>query len=488
VKIHVRKELMKKERKVSPTEMPLAFEIDPEPVKEIWTARAGIPLLIEASRRLGLPVMIKQNVRVRERDRGFDEATMVESFIVLNAAGGECLDDFEILREDKGLAELIGHEFPSPSAARKFLYGFHREEKIEEARQHMLPGQVAFIPGESDALAGLGEANRELVREVGRRCASEKVATVDQDATIMESRKREAQRTYEGERGYQPMLAVWAEMNLVLADEFRDGNVPAVMKPLTVAKRAFQALPETVKEYYYRGDSACHETELIRWLKDENREEGPKGFIGFGISVRMSEALRGVIKTEVKEGAWERLEEKDPGVIRECADVVFVSSNEAENRESKPLRYVAIRMRKRQGELFADGSSVKYFAVVTNIWEWKASKVIEWHRQKAGTIEPLHDVIKNELAGGVMPCGRFGANAAWLRLTVISHNVITALKRLALPPELHAARPKKLRFLIFNVAGQVIHHARSIFLRIAATKARIVKYWVEGRASLAGTA
>jgi hypothetical protein len=38
---------------------------------------------------------------------------------------------------------------------------------------------------------------------------------------------REALYTYEGSRGYQPMLAVWAEMDGVLADEFRDGNVPA---------------------------------------------------------------------------------------------------------------------------------------------------------------------------------------------------------------------------------------------------------------------
>jgi hypothetical protein len=84
-----------------------------------------------------------------------------------------------------------------------------------------------------------------------------------------------------------------------------------------------------------------------------------------------------------------------------------------------------------------------------------------------------------------MPCGRFGANAAWLRLAVMSHNVITALTRLALPPELLGARPKRLRFLIFNVAGQVIHHARRMFLRLAATKERIVLYWVEGRAALA---
>ncbi len=87
---------------------------------------------------------------------------------------------------------------------------------------------------------------------------------------------------------------------------------------------------------------------------------------------------------------------------------------------------------------------MKHFAVISNRWDWPAKKLLEWHREKAGSIEAAHGVIKNELAGGVMPCGRFGANAAWLRLAVLTYNLLTALKRLALPPELLTARPKRV--------------------------------------------
>ncbi len=45
------------------------------------------------------------------------------------------------------------------------------------------------------ALCGLGEVNRDVVREVGRRCGDQKIATIDQDATIMGSRKQEVLRT-----------------------------------------------------------------------------------------------------------------------------------------------------------------------------------------------------------------------------------------------------------------------------------------------------
>src|SRR5260370_10493779 len=92
------------------------------------------------------------------------------------------------------------------------------------------------------------------------------------------------------------MLAVWAEMDVVLADEFRDGNVPAQMAPLTVAQAAFAAAPKTVRSYYYRGDSACHEKKLLRWLLDEKREDGPAGFLGFAIHTRRSEALPAAVR------------------------------------------------------------------------------------------------------------------------------------------------------------------------------------------------
>jgi hypothetical protein len=272
---------VKKARRPSPTESPLLIEIDPEPISETLTAMGGVPLVVQAFRSLGLPASVRQHVRVKQRERGYDEATMVESFVILNAVGGECFEDFQRLREDPGLSEMIGHGIPSPEAARKFLYQFHEQDKIEEAQQRRSGDEIAYIPEESEALAGLGRVNRDLVEELGRRCPDQRIATVDQDATVIESRKQEALRTYEGERGYQPMLALWAEMNVVLADEFRDGNVPAMMNPLAVAKKAFAALPETVTTYYYRGDSACHESDLIQWLRDENREGGPRGRIGF---------------------------------------------------------------------------------------------------------------------------------------------------------------------------------------------------------------
>ena len=87
-----------KERRVSPTESPLLFELDPHPIEETLTALGGIPLVVQAFRSLGLPQSVREHVRVKERERGYDEASLVESFVILNAAGGECVEDFQRLR------------------------------------------------------------------------------------------------------------------------------------------------------------------------------------------------------------------------------------------------------------------------------------------------------------------------------------------------------------------------------------------------------
>jgi len=464
----------------NPTPNPLLpFQLDSEPVTDTLTAFGGLPLVAQTCRSLGLPQSVARHVPLKQRQRGFDEATLVESFVLLNAAGGDCLEDFRRLAEDPGLPTLLGHALPLPDTARKFLYAFHRDEALVTAKAQRPVGQVAFIPEDTAPLQGLAQVNVDLVRAVAARCPDQRIATIDQDATIHESHKREARAHYEGGRGYQPMTAVWAELNLVVADQFRDGNVPASFAPLPVAQAAFAALPATIEAFYYRGDSACHESVLLTWLRNPTRPNGPVGPIGFAISARMSPALAAAIQA-LPDAAWQPYARagETPDELRDWADVPFVPSEAVEQRDTMPLRYVAVRIRPRQGELFSDGTAVKHFAVLSNVGEWDGARLLQWHREKAGTIEHVHDVVQNELAGGVLPCGRVGANAAWLRLALLTHTVLTALKRLALPPELLTARPKRLRFLVFTVPGRLVTHARQLWLRLATTRARLAQ-WIE---------
>ena len=129
-------------------------------------------------------------------------------------------------------------------------------------------------------MQGLARVNDDLVHALSRRMSeqgtTDRIATVDQDATIIESHKREALATYVGVRGYQPMVAVWAERNVVLADEFRDGNVPAHMRVLDCARRAFAALPSSIATFYYRADSASHDKVPLRAKRAACRGKRPR--------------------------------------------------------------------------------------------------------------------------------------------------------------------------------------------------------------------
>ncbi|HEX9843274.1 MAG TPA: transposase [bacterium] len=146
----------------------------------------------------------------------------------------------------------------------------------------------------------------------------------------------------------------------------------------------------------------------------------------------------------------------------ELAEVAFVPAG---SRSPQPQRYLAIRILKHQGSLCADGSERKHFAIVTNR-EGDGAELIRRHRGKAGTIEHIHHVLTNELAAEALPSQNFGANAAWLRLNALRYNLLSLLKRVGLPPEFHSARPKRLRFLLFNTIGRVIRHGCETLLRL----------------------
>ena len=441
----------------------LPYGVEVVEAADTVTARGGLPLVVETMRALGLTEIIKDCVSVRQRASGRDEVAMIEGLVLLMASGGECLDDSNVLRSDKGLCRLLERTLPSADAQRRFLYAFHDEDLIAQAQAERAPGAVAYIPRENAALRGLGQVNVAFTHAVAGRGKSHK-ATLDHDATILESHKQEALAHYKGGRGYQPAVVYWAEQDLVIADEFRDGNVPAGMSNLPLIRRAFASLPATVSEYFFRSDSACYEDEVLKWLANPERAEGPSGRIGFTISADMSPELRAVCE-RVADKRWDLVEERAEESVY-WADVEFTPGDWP--KDAKPLRYVAVRIRKQQGLLFAAGYDTKYLAVASNRREMDGGDLLRWHWAKAGTIEHVHDVTKNELGAAVPPCGRFGANAAWYRISLLTYNVLSAMKSLVLPTELSAARPKRLRFRVFTIAGRLIAHAGKLVLRISA--------------------
>jgi hypothetical protein len=432
------------------TSLRLPFEIDDTIDPTLVTGRAGVPLAIELFRQLGVAAVIDAHVPVKQRQRGLPPSQLVESLIALWTSGGDRCQDLTTLREDHALAHLLGYPLPAATTVRDFLEAFHAEQGPLWAA-----GPAATVPRESAALAGLDRANRTLVAGL-QRGARETRATLDVDATLVESHKDAATVAYDGTQGYQPVVVLWAEQDVILHDEFRDGHVPAGCGNVRVLAQAVANLPQGVEAIALRADSALYETAVLRWCEDQRIE--------YAISADLSAPLKAEI-LRLPDSAWQ-VEREDSDVIRSWAEVPYVPED-GDHRKDRPCvrRYLAVRVQKRQGSLFADGSSVHHFAVVTNRTE-EGLTILQWHREKAGTVEHTHHVLKNELAAAALPSGKFGANAAWFRLNALTYNLLTALKRLTLPGDFATAQPKRLRFLLFNTVGKVVHHARRTLLRL----------------------
>jgi post-segregation antitoxin (ccd killing protein) len=274
----------------------------------------------------------------------------------------------------------------------------------------------------------LAKASRRLIGFLQQR-RPQAVATIDGDATILDSPKRAARWTDDGRTGDQPVVALWAEQDVVLADEFRDGNLPA-------------------------------EHDLLRWLAARG--------CGYGISADLSRALAAASRT-LPDQAWQ-IEREDGAAIRHGAEVPYLpSAGVAAKDRPAPPRDLVSRVSHKPGRLFADGSAVKHFAVVTHRPDPDGGSGLDrirWHRGKAGTIGHTHQVLTHELAAEALPSQRFGANAAWFRLNGLRYDLLSAFKRIALPPELHDARPKRRRFVLLNGIGKVVRHARATGLRL----------------------
>ena len=267
------------------------------------------------------------------------------------ACGGEPCEDLDRLRGQDGLGLLLGHGLPAAQMARDFQSCF------DEPELPLLGGGRSAVREEGLGLRGLARASSAAVADLQAR-APQKVATLDLDATIVASSKRAAEPCYDGRRGYQPVVALWAEQDVIVADEFRDGNVSAQSGNRRVIERALAALPEGISQVYLRANSAHYDHSLMVYLDRKK--------MGFALSVPVSSGLARRMQG-LDEAAWQ-LEREDEGALRHWAVLDYLPDGAIDQSEGvvRRLRYITIRICRKVGSLFADGETVKHFCVVTN--------------------------------------------------------------------------------------------------------------------------
>lgn len=482
--------------------LPFQYEEDPSESGQTNLAGAGAYLdLIEGT---GLGAAIDREVGLRVDGQGWTDRQVVQSLVLLGLAGGECVEDLRVLEEDAGLTRLLRRmerrggrkrrreqrrrwrqektrTVPSPSSARRYLESFHDED--QEAQREA--GQ-AWIPSPGPGLRGLARANARLLGFVDRT-VPRPTATLDIDATLAPSEKREALYCYEKFRAYQPVSVWWAEQELLVHTEFRDGNVPAGFEKRRILKEALEHLPPSVEQVRLRADTAGYQHDLLGYC--DRGESDRFGRVEFAVGCPVEEAFKQAV-AEVDEEDWHDL----PGITdQQWAEVCFVPNELARSKTGREYRYLAIREPLRQRPLPGLEEAVepscpvleiaeeryKLRGLVTNL-EWDGRAVIAWYRQRCGKGEEVHAVMKEDLAGGQLPSGRFGANAAWWWIMLLALNLNQIMKRLVLGGAWVTRRLKAIRFHLLCLPARLVKHSGRLLVRIG-RGARSVAVLVQAR-------
>lgn len=177
----------------------LPFRYEAESTACGMTALAGLPAYLELGMVCGLSESIRRHVKVWiGRTQGWTDRQVVMALVLLNVAGGDCVDDVRVLEGDEGFVRVLRRvelwglkrkerreeerrwrkeqkrAIPSPSVIFRYLSAFNNLE--EEAKRGM--GQ-AYIPAPNEHLASLGRVNQDMLRFAQRK-SPQREATLDQ--------------------------------------------------------------------------------------------------------------------------------------------------------------------------------------------------------------------------------------------------------------------------------------------------------------------
>jgi len=487
---------------------PLPYKIEDERSSCGATALGGLPVYLDLAKVLRIAELVCQHVRARQNKQGWMDAQIVMALVLLQLAGGDCVDDLKILDSDEGFCRILQRveaslqglsrverrrlqlrwrkqkkrSVPSASSVFRFLNAF----EIDESGRG--PGK-SWIPAPPAALQGLYRVNQEVLAGINAR-APQTQATLDMDATLKNVFKESAQHSYKGPKAFQPLNVYWAEHDVIVHSEFRDGNVPAGYENLRVLIEALEYLPAGVEKVLFRSDSAAYQWELILYMA---RGSHPRfGVIDFSVSVDVSEEFRKAA-AQVDAQDWKPLLrpiQKEGGRVEwvpsghEYAEVCFVPSQLSHSKANPELRFVAIRrvldeadqrrFSGEEGQLALPFSTMKFdkgwyklHGIVTNRLQMPANELIGWHWARCGKSEEAHAIMKDDLAGGRLPCDGFGQNAAWWAIMILAYNLNSAMKHLVLGEEYKHARLKTMRYRFICLAGRVIEHARQFVIRLS---------------------
>ena len=367
---------------------------------------AGLLLPATLAGRLGLRALADAHLDLGDAAGRANAGDKLLTLVASALAGGDCIADAAALRAG-GTASVLGCTVKAPSTLGVFLRSFRwgHVRQLDRLSRALLAR--AWADGAGPGAAPL---------------------TIDLDSTLCETyglAKEGARHPgYTGARGYHPLLAVAAGTGDVLMARVRAAGASG---QLTM-----------------RADSGFYNHAVVAVCRKQD--------VRFSVTIRQQPSVRTLIEA-IPEADWTPIPYWLPGgaAVAETTYTPFRHTADA-----SAVRLIVRRVQPAPGSQLALFVDYSYHAFITD----RAGELMELeagHRRHAEIENAIRD-LKYGVGLNHLPSGRFAANAAWLAVQVIAHNLARWTARLGLGEGIVTTRTLRRRY--FSLAGRLTHSAR----------------------------
>ena len=380
-------------------------------------ANAGLLLPATLAQHLGLGELVDHHLNLGSAPGRANTGDKMMTLVASALAGGDCIDDADALRAG-GTAGVLDCRVKAPSTL----------------------GSWAASAGATSAGAGPGDAP----------------FTIDLDSTICETyglaKEGARHHGYTGKRGYHPLLAVAAGTGDVLMSRLREGRANTV-------RGAAHFLRETVGRVRYAGargqltvraDSGFYAHAIVAVCR--------KMDVRYSITIRQHKSLRNLIEA-IPEADWTPI----PYWMDGAADVAETTYIPFQNDpDAAPVRLIVRRVKPTPGSQLALFASYSYHGFITDR-DGETLELEADHRRHAEIENAIRD-LKYGVGLNHLPSGNFAANAAWLAVQAMAHNLARWTARIGLGEQVVTTKTLRRRF--FALAGRITRSARRLTLHL----------------------
>jgi len=401
------------------------------------TASSGLILIMSFAKEIGLAAELEKRFsHLKKRKRGYCVSEKILSFVEMLIKGGRRLNDIDILSSDPGLLDILMMDnFPKANTIGDLARRFTRRD-IEKLADIVM------------------KLSSNTIRQKGL-----KEIVIDIDSSLIPSEMEIAEKTYEGFRGFNPLMGIIKGKELSMAgfSLFRPGNASPAANNLSLLRKISKYLEKNNPgvKLCVRMDSAGYNHRIMRYCDKEGH--------CFVIGGEKYEIVLDTISV-IEENKWEKLKKKkkqDSAIEEEVAESVHFVGPE---KGGKAYRFVVVRRKNNQFALFPQ-FQYTYRVYFTNT-DWDKHEVVRFYR-KRGDAE---NVIKEEKEGFAIEnilSENFLANAALFQMQLLTYNLVQYFKYTNLKRSWWNLRIKQLRFRLINIAGVIVNHAHRTILRIS---------------------